>query len=170
MLAPQSSITRSGPRTLLLRNWISLSGLVIATGSLFSLELLLVLNSVAHIGNPYIGILTCLAAPGFLITGLSLMSISNRVEYFASDKGRHKIPRVRLTVPNGVVTMFREWSFTNDVAQAEVRRMDCMECHNRPAHRYAAPSDAVNLAISLGVVARSLHHIKSTAVGRPLTT
>jgi hypothetical protein len=54
------------PRTPLLRNWLSLAGLVIAVGSLFSF--LLLLDAAAHLANPYLGILTYLVAPGFLIT------------------------------------------------------------------------------------------------------
>jgi hypothetical protein len=56
----------------LLRNWLSLSGLVIATGSLFSFLLLYLLDTVAHFTNPYIGVLTYLVAPGFLFIGLTL--------------------------------------------------------------------------------------------------
>ena len=61
-----------GGRSSLLRNWVSLSGLLIAVGRLFSFLLLFILDSVAHLANPYIGILTYLVAPGFLITGLCL--------------------------------------------------------------------------------------------------
>jgi hypothetical protein len=63
---------RSGVRGSLLRNWLSLAGLVIAVGCLFSFLLLFILDSAAHLANPYIGILTYLVAPGFLITGLFL--------------------------------------------------------------------------------------------------
>ena len=61
------------PRTPLLRNWLSLAGLVIAIGSLFSFLLLFILDAAAHLANPYLGILTYLVAPGFLITGLFLI-------------------------------------------------------------------------------------------------
>src|ERR1035441_1622257 len=56
----------------LLRNWMSLSGLVVVIGSLFSFFLLFVLDAVAHFSNPYLGILTYIIAPGFLISGLLL--------------------------------------------------------------------------------------------------
>jgi len=360
---PGSKPTR--PRAPLLRNWISLSGLLVAVGSLFSFLLLFVLDSAAHLANPYIGILTYMVAPGFLITGLFVtllgalwhrqrlkaagplpalhidlarprdrrilgmfiaasvcfllisavgsyktyqftesvqfcgeschtvmrpeltayehgpharvecaqchigpgatwfvrsklsgtyqvyatlfnkfprpiptpvknlrpaqqtcnqchwprefvgdldrtynyflgdrtntpfsvrlllkvgggdpthgpvggihwhMSISNRVEYIATDKARQKIAWVRLTDPLGVVTVFREPSFTNDPSRYEIRTMDCMDCHDRPAHKFAAPSDAVNLAIALGHIDRALPYIKTNAVyalNRPYKT
>ena len=92
------------------------------------------------------------------------MSISNRVEYIAADQARQKIPWVRLTDPAGVVTVFREATFTNDISRSEIRKMDCMDCHNRPAHRYASPNDAINLAIALGHLDRTLPYIKTNAV------
>ena len=92
------------------------------------------------------------------------MSISNRVEYIATDNARQKIPWVRLTDPASVVTIFREATFTNDITRYEIRQMDCMDCHNRPAHRYSSPDDAVNLAIALGHLDRTLPYIKTNAV------
>jgi hypothetical protein len=56
----------------LIRNWWSLTGLVIAGGALFSFLLLFILDSLARFGNPYLGILTYLVAPGFLFLGLFL--------------------------------------------------------------------------------------------------
>ena len=64
----------------------------------------------------------------------------------------------------GVVTEFRTPKFTNTVDEASLRQMDCMDCHNRPAHRYQTPNTAVNLAISLGKIDRGLPLIKSNAL------
>jgi hypothetical protein len=69
---PDTEPSSARPRAPLLRNWLSLSGLVIAAGSLFSFLLLFILDSTVHLSNPYVGILTYLVAPGFLITGLFL--------------------------------------------------------------------------------------------------
>ena len=92
------------------------------------------------------------------------MSVANKIEYFATDEGRQKIPYVRMTDAQGVVTEFRSPKFTNAVSEAQIRRMDCIDCHNRPAHIFATPVDAVNLAISLGKIDRSLLFIKTNAV------
>jgi hypothetical protein len=92
------------------------------------------------------------------------MSVANKIEYYASDEGRQKIPYVRMTDAQGVVTEFRANKFTNTVSEAEIRRMDCIDCHNRPAHKFATPVDAVNLAISLGKIDRTLPWIKTNAV------
>jgi nitrate/TMAO reductase-like tetraheme cytochrome c subunit len=92
------------------------------------------------------------------------MNVGNKIEYIATDPARQKIPWVRMTDAQGVVTEFRSPKFTNTVDEAEMRRMDCMDCHNRPAHMYQTPNKAVNLAISLGHIDRSLPYIKTNAV------
>jgi nitrate/TMAO reductase-like tetraheme cytochrome c subunit len=92
------------------------------------------------------------------------MNVANKIEYLATDEARQKIPWVRMTDEQGVVTEFRLPKFTNTVSEAEVRRMDCMDCHNRPAHRYQSPNSAVNLALELRRMDRSLPYIKTNAV------
>jgi nitrate/TMAO reductase-like tetraheme cytochrome c subunit len=93
------------------------------------------------------------------------MNVGNRIEYLASDEARQKIPYVRVTeLSQGVVTEFRSPRFTNAVDVASLRRMDCMDCHNRPAHRYQTPNSAVSLAMFLGKINRGLPFIKSNAV------
>jgi len=92
------------------------------------------------------------------------MNVRNKVEYIAADETRQKIPWVRMTDAQGVVTEFRTPRFTNAVDEAAVRLMDCMDCHNRPAHRYQSPNAAVNLAMSLGTINPALPYIKSNAM------
>lgn len=92
------------------------------------------------------------------------MNVANRVEYIATDEAHQEIPWVRLTDAQGVVTEFRTPRFTNDISRQTVHRMDCVDCHNRPSHRYQTPNDAVNLALSLGHLDRALPWIKTNAV------
>lgn len=92
------------------------------------------------------------------------MNIANKVEYIATDESRQTIPWVRLTDAQGKVTEFRVKGFTNAVDEASVRRMDCIDCHNRPAHIYRTPNAAVNLAMSLGQIDPALPWVKSNAV------
>jgi len=92
------------------------------------------------------------------------MVVGNRVEYIATDAARQKIPWVRITDQQGVVTVYRTPKFTNDISQYEIRTMDCMDCHNRPSHRYVSPDKAVNLAMELGQIDRTLPWIKTNAV------
>jgi nitrate/TMAO reductase-like tetraheme cytochrome c subunit len=92
------------------------------------------------------------------------MVVGNNVEYIATDEARQKIPWVRITDPQGVVTVYRVPRFTNDISQFEIRKMDCMDCHNRPSHRFVPPDQAVNLAMELGQIDRTIPWIKTNAV------
>lgn len=92
------------------------------------------------------------------------MNVGNKVQYYAADQHREKIPWVRIIDSQGVVTEFRKPNFTNAVPEDEIRTMDCMDCHNRPAHRYSTPNNAVNMAMSLREIDPSLPSIKSNAV------
>ncbi len=93
------------------------------------------------------------------------MNVANKIEYIATDQARQKIPWVRMTDPQGVVTEFRSAGFTNDASQLPKRTMDCMDCHNRPAHKFQSPEGAVNLAMSLGGIDPGLPYIKTNAEG-----
>ena len=88
----------------------------------------------------------------------------NKVEYIATDVARQKIPWVRMTDSQGVVTIFKTRNFTNDISKYEVRTMDCMDCHNRPSHRYMSPDAAVNQALAQGKIDPALPWIKTNAV------
>ncbi len=95
------------------------------------------------------------------------MNIDNRVEYVASDSQRQVIPWVRLTDRSGKVTVFQSVSAPLAAAQlraARPRVMDCIDCHNRPTHIYAAPAAAVNLAMSTGRIDSTLPFVKREAV------
>ena len=92
------------------------------------------------------------------------MNVGNKVEYVATDEARQTIPWVRVVDDQGVVTEYRTKSFTNTISESEVRTMDCMDCHNRPAHTYQSPNDAVNLAMSLGRIDPNLKWIKTNAL------
>lgn len=92
------------------------------------------------------------------------MNVANKVEYIPADESRQKIPWVRMTDNQGKVTEFRVPEFTNAIEAASIRRMDCMDCHNRPAHVYQSPNDAVDLAMYVGRIDPSLPYIKTNAV------
>jgi nitrate/TMAO reductase-like tetraheme cytochrome c subunit len=93
------------------------------------------------------------------------MNVGNKIEYLATDEARQRIPYIRVTdLSQGVVTEFRAPKFTNTVDQSSLRTMDCMDCHNRPAHRYQTPNAAVNLAMFLGRIDAGLPSIKSNAL------
>jgi hypothetical protein len=95
------------------------------------------------------------------------MVVAARVEYMARGRQRQEIPWVRVTTKMGEV---REYEDTDDPLSdseketLEVRTMDCLDCHNRPAHHFQAPVDAVNAALAAGVISRDLPFIKLEAV------
>ena len=92
------------------------------------------------------------------------MNEGRKIDYLATDDARQKIPWVRVTDAAGRVTEYHVRSFTNGVDETRVRRMDCMDCHNHPAHRYKTPDNAVSLAMSLDKIDRSLPFIKTNAI------
>jgi nitrate/TMAO reductase-like tetraheme cytochrome c subunit len=92
------------------------------------------------------------------------VSQDNKIQYIATDERRQVIPWVRVINSKGEVTEYRTAKFTNDISHYEIRQMDCMDCHNRPAHRYRSPNDAVNFAMSIGKINPSLSWVKSNAV------
>lgn len=78
------------------------------------------------------------------------------VEYVATDEARETIPYVSVRVGSGPVTeFFAEGTTSRPVGAA--RRMDCLDCHNRPAHAMSADAArAVDRAIERGDISRTL--------------
>ena len=92
------------------------------------------------------------------------MLVSNKVEYYAADLRRQTIPWVRVTATDGAVTVYRTPDFKGEPDPKAIRQMDCMDCHNRPAHKYMTPNDAVDEAIYLGRIDPALPGVKRTVV------
>ena len=92
------------------------------------------------------------------------MNIANKVEYIAADEAATSIPWVRVTNPQGQVTEYRSDDFKGDIAQDKVRRMDCMDCHSRPAHNVLAPNDAIDIAMAQGRVNPAIPFAKAKMV------
>jgi hypothetical protein len=89
---------------------------------------------------------------------------SNKVEYIASDPQRTSIPWVRFTAADGSVTEYRSTEFKGELPAAATRTMDCLDCHNRPAHQFSAPNDAVDHAMARGLIDPAIPWIKSNVV------
>ena len=92
------------------------------------------------------------------------MNLANKVEYVATDELRQDIPWVRVTDPQGNVTEYKRPDFTNGVAGHTIHRMDCRDCHNRPAHQFRSPGDSVDLAMSLGKISTRFPNVKKEAL------
>jgi len=95
------------------------------------------------------------------------MNLANEVTFIASDEQRQVIPWVRAKDSQGNVTEYlaRSTRLTPDqVAKSPQRRMDCIDCHNRPAHIYLPPDVALNNAFSAGRLDASLPYLKRQAM------
>ena len=94
------------------------------------------------------------------------MNVANEVEYIATDDKRQVIPWVRVKDRFGNVREFSAEGVTPEqLAKGERRRMDCMDCHNRPSHPMAAtPERAVDELIARGVIPRTLPFVRREAV------
>jgi formate-dependent nitrite reductase cytochrome c552 subunit len=95
------------------------------------------------------------------------MNIADKVEYIAADEARQVIPWVRITDRDGNVTVYQAAGSELSGAQvdsATPRRMDCIDCHNRPSHIYNAPTRAANIAIGTGRISTALPFVKRNAV------
>lgn len=109
-------------------------------------------------------------SPGGMATGIHWhMNIGSRVDYIASDPQRQQIPWVRIT--DRLTGQSTEYVSSDtplsreQIAAAEVRTMDCMDCHNRPSHIFRSPSYSLDQALQTGVIDPSLPFVKRTGVG-----
>jgi len=94
------------------------------------------------------------------------VSEDHRVEYVAADEEREVIPWVRLTDASGRVTVFTADPEGGDAPPpGEIRTMDCVDCHNRPSHRFApSAARAVDEALESGVLPRNLPYVRREVV------
>lgn len=92
------------------------------------------------------------------------MNLANKVEYIATDEQRQVIPWVRFTDAAGKVTEYRTADFKDDPSKHTIRRMDCIDCHNRPAHHFKTPNEAVDIAMSTGRIDPGIPWVKSNVV------
>lgn len=89
----------------------------------------------------------------------------HQVQFITSGK-REKIDWIRYVDPTG-----KERFYTLDGAdpeprpEGELRTMDCLDCHNQPAHPQQDPDLALDAAILSGRISRELAGIKKVAQG-----
>lgn len=94
------------------------------------------------------------------------MNIGNKITYW-SDAKRQNIPYVRAEGPDGKVTeYFAQGADTTPAALAKLgsKRMDCVDCHNRPTHIYMAPDRSVDQSLTAHRIDPTLPFAKMKAV------
>src|SRR4051812_624954 len=96
------------------------------------------------------------------------MNIANEINYVASDPQKQVIPWVQAKDKStGKVTVYSVKDATvtpQQIASANKKRMDCVDCHNRPTHIYVPPDRSVDNALVNGRIDSSLPFIKQQAV------
>ncbi len=79
-----------------------------------------------------------------------------KIEYIASPADKESIPWVRYTnLETGDTTLYEDTFMPlepEEIAAATPRTMDCMDCHNRPSHKYRLPSEFVDYALTSGEI------------------
>lgn len=95
------------------------------------------------------------------------MNITNEVTYAHLDTQRQVIAWVKSKHADGREVTF--WNSEVDstdprMSSARVRRMDCVDCHNRPTHIYHPPARSVNHVMALGWIDPKIPNAKSIAV------
>ena len=99
--------------------------------------------------------------------------INSEVYYIAADEQRQVMLWVGIKQADGTIKDY----FSRDMAtmsgssfvekawqDGQVRRMDCIDCHNRTAHYIPYPEQAVDKAIADGLISRDIPFIRSKAV------
>ena len=94
------------------------------------------------------------------------MNTANDVTYIATDEKRLEIPWVKSVDMYGKERVFR--SIEHDITDAELakfeqRKMDCIDCHNRPSHIYYPPLRILNDAMMHNRIDTTLPGIRGIA-------
>jgi nitrate/TMAO reductase-like tetraheme cytochrome c subunit len=79
--------------------------------------------------------------------------IENEVWFYAEDPLKQNIPYIREIGPDGQMIEYfdAEAELPSDFGQqveAELHRMDCIDCHTRVSHLFRSPSDAMDNALA----------------------
>jgi hypothetical protein len=109
---------------------------------------------------------------GDVQTGLSAgihshMNIENQIFYKDSDGKRMIIPWVKSVNKNGKETEYMSIENTlssDELAKLPARRMDCMDCHNRPSHIFYPPGPALDRAFASKLLDPSVPYLKREGV------
>ncbi len=94
------------------------------------------------------------------------MNIANKITYW-SDAKRQNISYVRLEDMYGKVTEYAAQGADTTPAglsKLQTKRMDCVDCHNRPTHIYTPPDRSVDQALTAHRIDSSLPFAKAQSV------
>jgi hypothetical protein len=95
------------------------------------------------------------------------MAIDNRVTFAATDPQLQDIPWVRVKRSNGseAVYVSKNTKLNADQLSKLARHdLDCMDCHNRPAHGFPSPDGGIDQALFKGQISPTLPRVKQLLV------
>jgi nitrate/TMAO reductase-like tetraheme cytochrome c subunit len=95
------------------------------------------------------------------------MNLANEITYLATDEQRQIIPWVQAKDRNGNLTVYVAGNAQvsrDQMERAPKRRLDCIDCHNRPAHIYNPPDVSLDTAFAAEKLDVSLPYLKRQAV------
>jgi nitrate/TMAO reductase-like tetraheme cytochrome c subunit len=94
------------------------------------------------------------------------MNLDNEIEFVVAADKPDSIPYVRLRDRVGNVReYFAQDATPQQIASGTRQRMDCMDCHNRPAHTFApSAARAIDDAIAQGLIPRELPFVRRESV------
>ena len=95
------------------------------------------------------------------------MLVSNDISYAAADPKLQVIPWVRVKHPDGSETVYRDRNTKltkQEIEKLPRRTMDCMDCHNRPAHNFPSPDSGIDEAMLKGRIPTDLPFVKKVTV------
>jgi hypothetical protein len=89
-----------------------------------------------------------------------------QIDFVATDAKREEIPYVRMTDADGTVHEYRAPGADDaKIGTGASRRMDCVDCHNRPTHEFlATPERAVDMALARGAIPTGLPFVRRETV------
>lgn len=95
--------------------------------------------------------------------------VQNKILYYATDKSEQNIPYVRVYDDKGAYTEYLDTEATLDpatLAEADLREMDCITCHNRITHLVNMPDAAMDKAMRAGEIDPAIPdiHLKGVEV------
>jgi hypothetical protein len=95
------------------------------------------------------------------------MNVNNEIFYAAEDERRQNITWIKSVGKDGKEIVYvspkSKWKNTTPPAD-RVRKMDCIDCHNRPTHQFSAPYRLINDAMQYGQIDASIPKIKEKAM------
>ncbi len=94
------------------------------------------------------------------------MALEGKIEYVANDDKLQDISWVRYVDRTGVASIYRNDGNPSSDPRPKgvIRRLDCMDCHNRPAHKFKSPKAAIDIFLEVGRIDTTLPFIKREAL------